>query len=44
MVNDLDSDWIGSSSNVIMSRYPLSDLDVKQINLEIDQRKSQGEL
>lgn len=28
----------------IMSRYPLSDLDVKQINLEIDQRKSQGEL
>lgn len=28
----------------IMSRYPLSDLDVKQINLEIDQRKTQGEL
>lgn len=28
----------------IMSRYPLSDLDVKQINLEIDQRKAQGDL
>ncbi len=28
----------------IMSRYPLSDADVEQINQEIDERKSQGKL
>ena len=26
----------------IMSRYPLSDKDVERINLEIDERKSEG--
>ncbi|EHO51429.1 hypothetical protein HMPREF9104_01501 [Lentilactobacillus kisonensis F0435] len=28
----------------IMSKYPLSDKDVDRINLEIDKRKSEGQL
>lgn len=28
----------------IMSRYPLSDADVKKINLEIDERKVEGQI